>query len=286
MRQSDGLPVLSVLAIAALASSAYADTEAAELFNRGVELRKAGNYAEACPLFEQSMRLAPAIGTLLNVADCRRQQGRYAEAIALFERAEREATTAGKPAAAKLARDKITELETQVPFLTIELGALPSGTVVELDGKPVAAGAKVPVDAGPHEIRAAGARPVRYVAKVGHAGTVTLEPAAHVRPREVWILGGAAAGTLLVGAIAGVATLRRRDSALAQCDANVMCSQDALDQLNSARTLSHMTTGLFVIGLGLAGAAGYFEWKSRREVPPIVIEPGADRLTVAVGGRW
>jgi hypothetical protein len=55
--------------------------------------------------------------------------------------------------------------------------------------------------------------------------------------------------------------------------------------LNSARSLSHLTTGLFAIGLGAAGAAAYFERRFRK-LPPIVIESGPKRVGVAIGGRW
>ncbi len=40
------------------------------LFQEGQQLIKDGKHAAACPKFEQSQKLDPAIGTLLNLAHC------------------------------------------------------------------------------------------------------------------------------------------------------------------------------------------------------------------------
>lgn len=287
MRRSDAL---SVLLIAALGSPAHADDEARALFERALALKDVNNYADACPLFEQSMRLAPGVGTQLNVAACMSHFGRYQEARALFERIEREATTAGATKAAERARAEIIALDKVMPQLTIELGTIPSSTTVELDGKPITVGTQFPIDPGSHRIRAAGARRVDFVAKAGHTSTITLEEVTRQRPREVLYLSAGAGGALLVGTITGIATLSKRNHALERCDrvdGTLLCdSPGAVKQLDTAQTLSHVTTGLFVIGLGLGAAAGYLEWRSRREPPPIVIESGPDRVTVGIGGRW
>ena len=56
--------------------AAAADT----LFRQGREAMKAGDYATACPKFEESQRLDPAAGTVLNLAQCEDQQGKFASA--------------------------------------------------------------------------------------------------------------------------------------------------------------------------------------------------------------
>lgn len=286
MRRSHALSVL----LTVIASPAYADDEARELFERALALKDVNNYADACPLFEQSMRLAPGAGTQLNVAACLSHFGKYKEAKALFERVEREATAAGATKAAERARAEIIALDKVMPQLTIELGSMPSGTTVELDGKPVETGTQMPIDPGPHTIRAFGARRVDYVAKAGHTGTVKLEEITRERPRLVLYAGAGAGGALLLGTITGIVTLSKRNHALESCETTggtLICDNPgAVDQLDTARSLSHVTTALFVIGLGLGGAAGYLEWRSRREPPPLVIESGPDRVSVGIRGRW
>jgi hypothetical protein len=292
MRRPDAVSVqlsLGLVLVVAIGGTARAD-EAGELFRRALALKDANQHSEACALFERSMRLAPADGTLLNVALCWKNHfGRFLEARAMFEKVEREAIAAGKTTVAEHARKELDALAQIMPHVTIELGNVPNGTVVELDGKPVATGTRLPLDPGTRKIRAYGARRVDYVAKAGQAGKVTLESSERTRPRQVLRLAAAGGGAMLLGSITGIVTLRKRDSAKAQCTTEMnelVCPQAALDRFDTARTLSHVTTGLFVVGIGLAGAAGFFEWKRRRELPPLVVEPSPDQVTVSLRGRW
>lgn len=127
MRRPDALSVL--LTVATFTSPAFADgdeDDARKLFERALAFKDVNNYADACPLFEQSMRLAPGVGTQLNVAACLSHFGKYQEARALFEKVEREATEAGATKAAERARAEITALDKVMPQLTIELGTLPA----------------------------------------------------------------------------------------------------------------------------------------------------------------
>jgi hypothetical protein len=68
-----------------LARLVAAEGPAAE--QRFVEARalmKQRRYAEACPLLEQSYAMEPAVGTLLNIADCFENIGRTASALRAF----------------------------------------------------------------------------------------------------------------------------------------------------------------------------------------------------------
>jgi len=267
-------------------------SEATALFTRGRELMKAGNQREACPLFETSLRLAPALGTELNLALCWATTGRLVDALHMFQTVEREAGAANQPQREQLAREGIDSLAQRMPTLTVALGALPTGTIVELDGKPIEVGTAVAVDPGEHRIEASGARRVQLTTVEHHAAVLTLEPvAAYDRPIEVWAVGGAAAAVLLAGTITGITALRERDAAIANHCHPVMgverCDPRGGVLLDRARTVSHVTTGLFVAGIAAAGVAVYLELGARkREQPPLVIGVGPDGGSVSFASAF
>ncbi len=103
------------LALSLFVSLASAqDPAAAEaLFRSAQEAVEEGDWARACQLFEDSNRLDPAAGTVLNLARCNEEQGKLASAWRYYQEAaeklpERDRRTA-------YAEAKIRELEGQVP---------------------------------------------------------------------------------------------------------------------------------------------------------------------------
>ena len=155
------LSLLFLLAAAApLATSSVAHAQptaaiAEQLFRDGRTLMAQGKTDEACEKFASSQRLAPAIGTLLNLAVCRDKQGRNATAWSLFADAEAEAQRAGDAVRAKLAHEKLAAIAPQLKKVVIEVPAPPAGTVVKLDGVPLPTGAlgtEIPLDPGDHDL--------------------------------------------------------------------------------------------------------------------------------------
>ncbi len=63
-------------------------SRAESLFRSGKLIRDAGFYADACPLFAQSSRLARGVGVLLYLGDCDEHEGRTASAWTAFRDAE------------------------------------------------------------------------------------------------------------------------------------------------------------------------------------------------------
>src|SRR6266545_6749182 len=79
------LALLIVIGSPARAFAAAGDEAAARaLFLEGRKLVDEGNYADACPKFEESLRLDPGTGTSFNLADCFEHVGRTASAWARF----------------------------------------------------------------------------------------------------------------------------------------------------------------------------------------------------------
>lgn len=131
---------------------------ATALFQEGKALLAAGEAAAACPKLEESQRLDPGIGTLLNVASCHVAIGRTAtawaelhEALALAERADQRDRV-------RFAEERIAELAPRLSHLEVVVAAPHDGLELTLDAAPLARpawGISIPVDPGTHRVRAA-----------------------------------------------------------------------------------------------------------------------------------
>ena len=151
---------------------------AKEKFDKGRELVKGGKSSEACPLFEESMRLAPGLGTKLNLAICWAAIGRLVEAQQLFEMLIKETEVANQPQRLQLAREGLEGVKDRVAHLKIDASTLPQGEAVELDGKPADTTRTVPIDPGHHKVQAQHAMPPevwtsRTISRVRTPGSLT-----------------------------------------------------------------------------------------------------------------
>ncbi len=146
----------------ALADTAPADnaTIASALFEEGRKLVAAGKYEEACPKFAESQRLAPAGGTILNLAVCHEKSGRKALALTEYEAALAVATRENRKERIVFAKKQMAAIEPLLAKVTVRLpteDATAAGLEVRMDGLalPQAAfGIAVKVDAGPHVVTA------------------------------------------------------------------------------------------------------------------------------------
>jgi hypothetical protein len=119
----------------ARAQSADDLARADAFFGAAKQLRDAGLYADACPKFAESERLAPGIGVALYLADCYERTGRYANAWAEFRKAERLARERNDKRA-EVARGRAEALEPKLNRLTIAVPQASdhAGWEVTLDG--------------------------------------------------------------------------------------------------------------------------------------------------------
>jgi hypothetical protein len=150
---------------------------ASELFREGRTLMAAQRYTEACPMLEESQRLDPGGGTLLNVALCHELQGRTATAWSDFRGALDAARRDGRADRAVAAEQHLRDLEPRLSRLTIDVPpeARVAGLSVRRDGAQVAVGdwnVGSPVDPGKHvvEVDAPGYAPWRTTVAVDGAG--------------------------------------------------------------------------------------------------------------------
>jgi hypothetical protein len=132
---------------------------ATELFQEGRALLAEKRYAEACGKLEESQRLDPGGGTLLNVALCHELEGHTATAWSEFNEALAVARRDGRSDRADEAEHHIQVLEQRLTRLVVVVltAAREPGLVVRRDGTVLATaawGAAVPIDPGAHVIEA------------------------------------------------------------------------------------------------------------------------------------
>jgi hypothetical protein len=159
---------------------------ALQLFDEGRSLLAAGKVDEACRKLEESRRLDPLPGTLLNVAVCHEQQGRTATAVAEFREARALAERDQRPDRVALADQHLLALDGKVSSVVIVVPPAADSPDLSImrDATPVgraAWGTRLPVDPGPHTIEASAAnkkawKVILTVAPNGDVQTATLTP--------------------------------------------------------------------------------------------------------------
>lgn len=185
----------SLLASPALGEPTEADRAAATaLFKEGKRLMERKEIAPACRKFEESQRLDPGGGTLLNLAVCHEAEGKTATAWSELAEALSLARRDGREERIQLAEERIKALEPRLMKLTVvvpptsELAGLEVRRDRSVLGR-AAWGAPIPIDPGEHVIEASapGRHPFSQTLTISAAGetrtiTVPLLEAAEPPP--------------------------------------------------------------------------------------------------------
>lgn len=167
MSQKGTVTILSICYILAMPSVGHSQSnqdvaQAQKLFEAARQEMVAGDFEHACPNFAESLRLAPAAGTLLNLAVCHESQGLLATAWLEFVEAARVTSIDADRDAAAFAEEHARGLwnrlqHAKYPHLRILLSEqLPKADVaVTLDHvtlAPATLNMDLPVDPGEHQI--------------------------------------------------------------------------------------------------------------------------------------
>jgi hypothetical protein len=275
-----------------VASSVRAEPAAAEqalaeeLFQQGRALLVAGQIGEACPKLEESQRLAPKLGTLLNVATCHEQQGKTASAWAEFTRAAALARKHGEPERQRYAEQHVDELARRLAKIVIEVDEAAADLAVTLDGHVVARpawGSPVPVDPGEHRVAASasGARqwqttvlvtpgPSLLPVKVPRLAAAAGPPAPAPKPAITsageedraggpdplavagWSVLATGVAAVAVGSYFGARVFTLKDESEPHCR-DIYCDQTGVNLRDEARTAATASTVLFTVGLAVVG---------------------------------
>jgi hypothetical protein len=258
-----------------------ADRAAAQaLFDEGRELMEQGRSADACPRFEESDRLEPALGTRFHLANCYEELGKLASAHALYLQVASEAATRNQAARERVARERAQAVEPRLARLTIEVPFSPSPALrVERDGTLVGAaqwGLPVPVDPGVHHLNASAPGREPWAADVeipGEPGVtrVNVPPLAeHRQPffaplsRKLGLAAlGVGAGTIGLGSVFAVQAISKKNASdRAGCSERDCQNARGLSLRREALRAGDRATwamGLGLVGLG-AAAALFWIW--------------------------
>jgi len=290
------------------------DEKAEKLFNEAVALASAQNYTEACPKFELSQKLDPALGTQFNLADCYEHTGRKASARRLFLEVATAARAAGKAAREKSARDRAAALEGGVAKLTILVPHADPALAITIDGAAFAASEwnkPAPVDAGPHVVVASAPGKKNFESKVASTDGATIElpipaleaipvvvarepakPIAVAQPRPegsgrrtaAYVIGGVGAAGLLVGSGAGVFSILKHGDAVKNCpNHDAPCADpDARASWKTATDAGNVSTVAFVVG-GVVTTAAIVLWVT---APKNSTSAATWQLAPAVGAHY
>jgi hypothetical protein len=307
------------LCLAASGGRAQAQTSrnsaaAQELFDQAKTLMTSGRAAEACPKLEESQRLDPASGTLVNLARCYEATGRLASAWSTFIEGATAAKASGNADRERGAREAAAALAPRIAKLRVNVApdARVPGLEIKKDGFAVGQpqwGLSIPEDPGEHSVvaRAPRHREWKTVAIVKGEGTTTdiavpkLEEAAGEQPmsagadatadtgvpsglgtqRIVAIAaGGVGVVGLAVGTIFGLKTMSKKNTADDYCSGSECNDPRGVDAGKEAHSAGNVATvGMIVGAVGVAaGLTLWFTAPSQGPEARVSVGPGSLRL--------
>ncbi|MBS2014868.1 MAG: hypothetical protein JST00_18405 [Deltaproteobacteria bacterium] len=260
------------------AQDASAAAAAERLFQEGRTLIEQGRWAEACPKLAESLRLDPAAGTSLNLAECYERIEKLASAWVTYRKAETLARRAAQRERSAHAAARAAALEAELSTLKLTVKDRPPGLVITRDGERLgepAWGTPAPIDGGRHllEASAPGRKPWRADVQIPvRRGAVTItipdlamateaasttparEPPSSLQRTLGWVAVGTGAAALGVGFVFGAVAKSKYDDAELHCSP-IDCDRTGVELTGDARSAASLSTVLVVAG-GVVAATG------------------------------
>jgi hypothetical protein len=292
----------SLLTQRATGQSSDDSARADKLFTQAMALVEQRNYAEACPMLEESERLDPALGTQYNLALCYEKVGLLGSAWRNLVAVERLAHASGKKAREEAAREKLAAMRSRVSHLVLAVTDADATLKVDSEVVEPADFAFYAVDGGAHQVDATAPAKKPWHTDVMVSGTegaellVSVPRLADTPGRIITVqkdttnakrVAGLVIGAVgLVGVttaiVTGVMILRAKSTADADCTP-VCKNQDGRDAVSLGKTL--LPINAVAWGIGAAGLAtgAVLLILSGKETPPETREPQAATLTPTAG---
>lgn len=134
-------------------------TNARALFDKGDELQKQGNYAQAIEKYEAARKQFDAPTIVLRVAQCQANMGKLIEAAETYRTVIKWATTPQDPPQFRQskvqAEAELPQVEAKIPRITLQIKPAASGLQIQFDGQsldPAMIGVVRPLNPGPHRV--------------------------------------------------------------------------------------------------------------------------------------
>jgi hypothetical protein len=318
---------VAVLAMIGVPSVARADHSADKgiaeaLFQDAKQRLESGDVDGACPKFQDSQRIDPALGTLLYLAICHERQGRSASAWSEFASAASWADRSDQLQRGELARKHMAALDARLWRLTIHAPATPvPGLEMQVDGGAMSLASvdtPLPLDPGDHSVVALAPgretwHTTLHVPNESGGATVQIPdldlvsvapppetmgasevlvppapaapPAGSGRAAAIWSGGVLGVAGLAMGAVFGVLTFQEKSNVQSRCPAGA-CRAGGTDDIHQAHTDATISTVAFSLGIAGGVVATYFLLQKR---PPTstgsATGPGSVMLAPAVSPR-
>ena len=302
--------VFAAPAVAHAQTNATSAAAAEKLFQEGRTLMGDGKYADACPKLAESLRLDPAVGTALNLAECYEHVDKFASAWVTYRKAETMARRANQQERYTHAAARAEALEKSLSYITISVPSHPKGLAVTRDGEPVgeaAWGTAVPVDGGTHVVESSapgrrtwkkvlqlaprGAREKIELPELEHAPDVATDPNASTSGDTAFPLqrtaGWAAIATgavaLGVGVVFGFVAKSKNDDATTNHCSSVDCDARGVTLTQDAKSAALFSTILVATGgvLAVGGVVLVLTAPQRAAAPRVGLT-----LSPAAYGVW
>jgi hypothetical protein len=241
---------------------------------------EAGDFVAACPALEESQRLDPAGGTVLNLAYCLEKTEQWRRAAQAYLQALSRANADARPDRRELALVGLNRTLAEQPRVRV---VLPPNAAPELqltlDGQPLPLtelAYPVPLEAGTHQLRVTlpGREPVLLTLEASAAVEYALRiPAPEAKPlpkpkpaalsappppprpgpsTAFWLTTAGSGAFLVGGSVAGVVAANRHHAALDACPGGKCTAAGVSDERSANRWAWGANVG---IGLGLVGVA-------------------------------
>jgi hypothetical protein len=294
-RSSVRTSLILAVALAASIPDARADApqshDPVALFRQGRDAMKVGDYRSACASFEESQRLDPAAGTLLNLAICSERLGRLLRArTALGQFLDQiDAADERRPHAEAL----LADVEERTPRLRLQVpDPTPTGVSVRLDGEGVPRDrwqAPISVDPGEHvlelKVPQGPAQRRSFVIKERESytqgftfasaqGNQTATPPRSAPaprsegrrqlPASFYVSLGIGIGGFVTAAASGLYVLKQRATVAEHCE-NKRCDAEGLAAADQGKRFEVINTVALPIGAVGTALAGYLWFKAKPE---------------------